>query len=596
MKIKKISFLFLLLVITFTSFAEKYKYEEKNGIRSFHQGNLIVKEGIPFLTVKGDSYEMGLQYGVLLNDHILKMDEKIDSIVSNYIGKFFLKKWLANMVIKSKIRKIEKKVPQEFIDELEGIAKGCDLNRREVKMLAYFPQLFFDISCTSFVLKNENGIVHGRNLDWPNIETFTHFPLIVNYHRKGKIPTTILTFINYPGAYTGMNHNGLSMSINLNGCPVPEGKKESDYHIDMPMPFKLRQVMENADELKEVDELFKNYSTHAWFITVGSDKDKSSAIYELTRGEVIKNKMHGNYLGVTNLSLSDKGRYEYSPITMHNESNIARECNLKELNQNLKNDNLVDKAHRMLSSTSFYDMNYNPDYTCSVNNSMTVISSILDNTNRKIYFSYEEKLAGFGKFISYDLKSNEVDVYKQKQTIPNEEHLKARKEFDNWFDKNYGKKKKLEEQDYRELIDYVKKCKMVKPEIDDFLAAYYTHLKDSTNAYLYAKKALSATPKNMTAYQKMRFVQWKFKDYKGAIETVNNMLKKIKCSVGSIYNAKKDLVIFYNSMNKKEPSDKNVQMIHQLTKEINEMASKYQQASWVKKRLKWVNDIDAKFQ
>ena len=92
MSFKQISFLFTVLVISNGLYAQKYIYSEsESGARSFREGTLTLKENIPFLTVKGNSYEMGLQYGVLLNDQLLEINRTIDSLMDSYLGNFFLK-------------------------------------------------------------------------------------------------------------------------------------------------------------------------------------------------------------------------------------------------------------------------------------------------------------------------------------------------------------------------------------------------------------------------------------------------------------------------------------------------------------------------
>ncbi|MCK5170265.1 MAG: hypothetical protein KAQ75_10330, partial [Bacteroidales bacterium] len=352
-----------LFLVSSIVLAQEYKYElSKDGSRNFNEGSLTVKEDIPFLTLKGDSYEMGLQYGVLLNDRLLEMDHAVDSLIDAYIDGFFLKKWIANIVLSSKIRKVEKTMPDEYVLELKGMAAGSDLKLKELQIIAYFPQLFFKISCTAFIMRNENGIVHGRNLDWPGIEVLAHHPLIVNYHKEDKIPVTVLTFVGYPGVYTGMNYNGLSMSINMNGTPAENDKNISDYNTGMPLAFKLRNILENGDDLEIVDEMFDGYSSHAWFITVGSKKDNSGAIYELTRGEVIKNELKDDFLYVVNLNLSDKGRYQYSPIWMFGTSNISRERKIKELYERIDEPDLISKSYQILTNTENHHLSHDPFY------------------------------------------------------------------------------------------------------------------------------------------------------------------------------------------------------------------------------------------
>ena len=594
MNIRKIILVLFLLHVSIVSFSQVYKYEEIGDVRTFHQGHMFVKEGIPFLTVKGDSYEMGLQYGVLMNDKMIELDVKIDSIVESFVGKFFLKKWVANVVLKSKIRKIEKRMPKEYVEELEGMAAGCDLSLKEIKTIAYFPQLFYDISCTSFVLKNENEIVHGRNLDWPNIEIFTHHPIVVNYHRKGKIPTTILSFVSYPGAYTGMNHNGLSMSINLNGCPVPEGEKDRDYNIDMPMPYKLRQVMENADKLSEVDELFKNYSTHAWFITVGSKKDHSGAMYELTRGESIKNKMKNNMIAVTNLSLSDKGRFEYSPINMHNDWNIAREDKLKELNQKIDNQDLVEKAYQMVSSTEYYHLQHDPFYI-GINNNMTVKSCIMDNTNNKIYFSYAERLAGLGEFLEYDITSEKVSVFKEAKASQTSKDLNSRLSYYKWYRENYSGKKKRDNAYYMTLIEYFRKSTLESADKNKLIATCYAKIGNQDKALEFVNKYIANRPKYNSAYNAKIKILNRFKDYNAVISTIDEMLKVAIVTPADQYYAKKDLLIAYDKLQVQTPNPKNIDRIKQLAEEIKKEANKYFLVKWIKKDLSEIDKILAQY-
>ncbi|MDQ2177158.1 C45 family peptidase [Marinifilum sp. D714] len=595
MKLKHLSILTALLLSSLLIYAKDYQYNEKNGIRTFHQGSLFVKEGVPFLTVKGDSYEMGLQYGVLMNDQIVEMQVKVDSVVEKYVGKFFLKKWIANMVLQSKIRKIEKRMPKEFIQELEGMAEGCDLNLRDVKTIAYFPQIFFEISCTSFVLKNENGIVHGRNLDWPGIEVFTKFPLIVNYHRKDKIPTTILSFVCYPGAYTGMNHNGLSMSINMNGCPIPEDKMESDYVTGMPMPFELRYVMENADELNEVDEIFNNYSTHGWFITVGSNKDHSGAMYELTRGQCIKNKMQDNYVGVTNLAVSEKGRFEYSPINMHGESNITREDKLKELYQNISNKNLVEKAYQMVSSTAYYELPHDTSWGCSINNDITVKSCIMDNTNQKIYFAYGEMLAGCNQFLEYDIATQDVSIYKEKQTIPDEDYLKNRLVFKKWYRENYSKKKKLEKEDYLQMIEKVNQLELQPAYKYNLLSRCYLNLENKEKANEYASKYIAEMPTFGSAYMTQFTISRLSKDYEKAIQSIQEMLEKAHNTPSDYFWAKRQMILMYDKLQTQSPKEEYVSKIKVLNEELKELCKPFFPSKWVKSELEKMDEIVKKY-
>lgn len=576
--------------------AQTYHYEiNDNGTRIFRNGELAIKEGVPFLTVKGDPYEAGLQYGVLLNDYLLRMNQTVDSLVENYIGSFFLKKWIASAVLGFKIRKLEKTMPDDFIWEFEGMAEGSDLSLKEIKTLAYFPQLFFKISCSAFILRNENHLVHGRNLDWPGIEVLTHYPLIVNYYIEDKHPVTNLTFIGYPGVYTGMNHTGLSMSINMNSAPAENGKETDDYNIDMPLAFKVRDILENAANISQVDEQFKGYSSHAWFITVGSKSDFSGAIFELTRGRVIKNEMKDNFLAIANLSLSDVGRYQYSPITMFNQSNISREQKLKELNEKIKQTDLVNKSYQILSSTETHHLDYNPFFTNSINNYNTVKSCIMDNMNGTIYFAYGENLAAYSKYLRYDMNDEDVRVYKEKTNYAGKGYFYERLKYQDWYIQNMSDKKKLTELDYNEIISKIKSMRIEPSYHALLLSYYYSQLKNDTLAFKYAEEYINLQPDYYHSYyNKFRIMRDKG-DYMAAIVALEEMMQTSTTTPSDTYLAYINMIKMYDKLLETDRDPMYIKKINHLVDKINYELNQYFKDSKTLENLKFIEKIESKY-
>ncbi|MFP4023831.1 MAG: C45 family autoproteolytic acyltransferase/hydrolase [Thiohalospira sp.] len=575
MKLRIFIVVIFCITVNFELIAQAYNYSVNDaGERTFRDGQLMIKEGVPILTVQGSPYEAGLQYGVLLNDYLLKMDHTIDSLVENYIGGFFLKKWIANAAINFKIRKIEKTMPDYFIREFEGLAEGSDLSLKEIKTLAYFPQLFFKISCSAFILRNENHLVHGRNLDWPGIEVLTHFPLVVNYHISGKKPVTNLTFIGYPGVYTGMNHSGLSMSINMNSAPAENGRKIDDYNTDMPLAFKLRDILSHAENISDVDKMFEGYSSHAWFITVGSKSDFSGAIYELTRGRVIKNEMQDDFLAVANLSLSDVGRYQYSPITMFNQSNISRERKLNALNEKIDNFDLVSKSYQILTNTENHYMLHNPFYNNSINNTITVKSCIMDNINNVVYFTYGERCAARNKYIKYDLNKGDISVFKNKQPIINEVFFNERVQYQQWYKKMYADKK-LTEDDYKTIIEKVKGFQLEPAYQYYLLSFYYLKLQNYEQAFEYAGKYIHEKPDFYHTY-KHKFTVMKEKgDYMGAIVALEEMLQTSTITPADSYFAYINMIKMYDKLFEADSDPMYINKINHLTDKIKYELNQY---------------------
>ncbi|MGM0550855.1 MAG: C45 family autoproteolytic acyltransferase/hydrolase [Bacteroidota bacterium] len=394
-------------------------------ITTHQQGKLVIDKGIPVLTVKGSHYQMGKQYGHLLNTQLVQMNHLVDSLIAANTGDFFLKRWLGKVVLKNRIRKIDQRMPAHFIRELEGMAEASDLSVTDIKTIAYFPQVFFEISCTSFILKEGNTLLHGRNLDWNGIDPLVRFPLIVNYHPDGRNAFTVATFIGYPGVYTAMNHQGLSVSINMNGASLPMAMDAEGFNQAMPSAYKTRQLMEQASSLRQVDSLLTNYVTHGWFFTVGSLPDQGGCVYELTRGKIFKNEMHNDFLAIENLALAKETRKALTPIWEHSTSNTSREDKIQELYQDLTETDLTEKAYLMLSDVSFYREDHHPAYFIGINNGSTVQSCILDLTRQKLYFAYAPGLAALTRYYQYSIQTGKLDVFKE----PEVRHMEALRQF-----------------------------------------------------------------------------------------------------------------------------------------------------------------------
>ncbi len=592
----KVLVLINLIVFSYSSIGQENDViQNKDGSKIFHEGNLIVKEGMPFLTVKGDSYEMGLQYGVLMNDMLIDMDHTVDSLIDSYIGGFFLKRWIAGIVLNSKIKKVENTMPTEYIKELEGMAEGCDLKLKDLQIIAYFPQLFFKISCTAFIMKNENGIIHGRNLDWPGIEALTHHPLVVNYHKKDKIPVTVLTFMGYPGVYTGMNYGGLSMSINMNGTPAENDKEIGDYNTGMPLAFKLRNILENADEINEVDEMFKGYSSHAWFVAVGSKTDNSGAIYELTRGEVIKNEMKDDFIYVANLSLSDKGKYQYSPIWMFGTSNISRERKIKELYERIDEKDLVSKTYQILTNTENHHMSHDPFYRYCINNSITIKSCIMDNMNNQIYFTYGERLAALNKYLHYDLTNGSVSVYKQKQAIPDQNYFEERLKYQKWYRENYSSKKKIENEDYQIIIKQIDTYKL-EPAYKFYLLSYYnSKAKNHEKAFINAEKYIEEKPDYYHSYYNKYQIMRDKGDYMDAVVALEEMLQTSTINPYYEHRANLYMIEMFDKLAEKNKDQIYIDKISALANKIKKDLNQYFIDERTQKDLKLIESIENKY-
>ena len=388
----------------------------------FQNGSLEKKENMLLLRVKGDHYQVGLQYGVLLKRHIEELYQKLDRLVDKKVSGQFLKKIAAYFKFSWKIRTLKNLTSKEYLKELQGIADGSGIALRRIEFIAFFPQIFFNLSCSSFVEKQDKQMIHGRNLDWEGIGQLHQHALIVEYEITDKIPYVNFSYTGYPGSYTGFNQFGLSISVNRNDLP-------SEKVADMPLPFKVRSLLENASRLEQVDQMLQKYKSHGWFVTAASRLDQSAAIYELAQGKMIKNKMTDSFIGVENLGISEEVRQQLSPIKLHNDFNYAREYKIKKLRQRLNSMPLLEKALRILCDISYYQYDHTPNYDSSINNPRTVQSMVMDNNLLVAYFAFGPSYAAFHTYFKYDLNSKKLDVYRPSlPTLNDPSFLEAQKD------------------------------------------------------------------------------------------------------------------------------------------------------------------------
>ncbi len=206
---------------------------------------------------------MGFQHGMLTKHLMGKSKEAFDKAVppikGGRVGEWIIKKYLF-----WKLRKMEKYVPEEFIEELKGMADSItekvsdpegSLPRREVdcrEILLYHAlrDIGQVLMCSSFVAlpqvtKNRN-LIYGRNFDFLKGNSLQN--LVIFYEPdKGNL----FISIGWPGmigVVSGMNDKGLTVGILT--------AYSSDVSFDgMPSCFLMRRVLQYANNVEEAKEI-----------------------------------------------------------------------------------------------------------------------------------------------------------------------------------------------------------------------------------------------------------------------------------------------------------------------------------------------------
>ena len=159
--------------------------------------------------------QLGRDYGHHVQhilDVVIDIVDKIDADIIPYILKH--------------MTTLAKTLPQEYVLEMQGLARASGVDFGEIVLFNVFYELFS--ACTSIIAQEDNGdLIHARNLDfglfvgwdfanmtWPLAEALR--PAVVNmeFQRANTTVYTSAGFVGYVGVFTGVKPNAFSFSAN----------------------------------------------------------------------------------------------------------------------------------------------------------------------------------------------------------------------------------------------------------------------------------------------------------------------------------------------------------------------------------------------
>ena len=144
-------------------------------------------------------------------------------------------------------------ISEEYVKEIATIAGFLKFSNEAV-LLA---NLYYDIlksyfGCTAFAVDNEEGLFHGRNLDWhTENKLLSKYTAIFDFQKNGKTIFKSVGWKGFIGVLSGIHPKNFSFTLNaiLSDDP-PE--------IAYPISFFIRDVLTNANSFDEAKTLLEN--------------------------------------------------------------------------------------------------------------------------------------------------------------------------------------------------------------------------------------------------------------------------------------------------------------------------------------------------
>ena len=270
------------------------KVSQKNDTLRIYKNNYLLKnkQNLWELYSQGNPYQLGLTSGALLEKLYKKQDSIFYQKISSFVPSQRKQKILFHF-LKWFNRDIEKNIIPEYQAELYGISHYSDtvFNRyipayqRSMYLhaahdIGHALQDLMLVGCSSLVVwgnKTPDGkLLIGRNLDFYVGDDFAQNKLISFVKPSSGIPFMSVSWAGMIGVVSGMNYEGLTVTINASKSDIP-------FKAKTPISLLCREILQYASTLEEAVEIAKKRSVFvSENILVASAKDKKAIIIEIS--------------------------------------------------------------------------------------------------------------------------------------------------------------------------------------------------------------------------------------------------------------------------------------------------------------------------
>ena len=315
---------------------------DKQSIRSFSSGkNFLIKnqQNLWELYVEGDALERGLVTGAL-TDSLLKKQERVFFSKINEIVPSKTKKWVLREFLKWYNRKLYLNVLEEFKTEIYGVSQYTSHDFDAVAP-RYLRSLYLHgahdighalkdlalVGCSSFAAwgekSSDGSLILGRNFDFYVGDEFAKDKIVAFINPKEGYPFMMVTWAGMIGAVSGMNNEGVTVTINAGKSKIPLIAKT-------PISILTREILQYASNLDEAIAIAKKRKVFvSESIMVGSAKDKKAIIIEVAPNNFgVYEVKNSNQLICTNhfqsKELKNDNRNQYQTTNSHSKYRYDR--------------------------------------------------------------------------------------------------------------------------------------------------------------------------------------------------------------------------------------------------------------------------------
>ncbi|MCX8522913.1 C45 family autoproteolytic acyltransferase/hydrolase [Chryseobacterium formosus] len=260
---------------------------------SFNQNYLTKnKQQLWELYIKGNPLQLGYNNGALTQNLMQKQEEIFFSKVEGFVPSKF-KQNLLRGFLKWYNRKMYLNVRDDFQAELYGLSQYSSdkynfiapkfqraLYLHGAHDIGHAMQDLMMVGCTSLAVWNENSedgdLLIGRNFDFYVGDDFAKNKLIEFVEPEQGIPYLSVSWPGMIGVVSGMNKEGITVTINAGKSKIPLTAKT-------PISLVTREILQYAKNIDEAIDIARKRKVFvSESILVGSANDKKAVIVEVS--------------------------------------------------------------------------------------------------------------------------------------------------------------------------------------------------------------------------------------------------------------------------------------------------------------------------
>lgn len=378
--------------------------------------------GIWEMYIEGEPYERGLIYGKLSKELVQRQEDIFVEQINQLVPSKFWQNIL-RIIIGYFNSEIPKYIPIENQQEIYGISQSFSdrydyiapkymriLNYHAAHDIGHALNDYSMVGCTSFSLKGTYTVggqmLIGRNFDFYVGDDFAKEKLVLFVSPSEGYKFVSYSWAGFTGVASGLNEQGLSVSINASKSSLPTGSK-------MPISLLARRILQYASTIDQAIAIAKESETFvSETIMIGSAADGKTVLIEKSPDRMDIYDSFSDKLVCANHYQSDL--FKLDEINLKNIENSDSKFRFQRINALIDLSGVVDVSKVVEFLRDQSDINGdtlgmgNPR---AVNQLIAHHSVIIAPESRKFYISTTD--FQLGKFIGYDL----TEIFKTKRIV-----------------------------------------------------------------------------------------------------------------------------------------------------------------------------------